>query len=89
MDDLISRQAAIDCISYDEEYTFECLKALPSAQPEIIIYCKDCRKHNVRVGFDEKKADSCPLVSWRGKAWGHEFDYQYCPYAERREEQRD
>ena len=58
--------------------------------PEII-YCKDCRKHNVKVGFDENfhtvwKEDACPLVDWRGKAQGHEFDYQYCVFAERRTE---
>ena len=33
-DDAISRQAAIDCVTYDVEHTIECLKALPSAQPE-------------------------------------------------------
>ena len=58
--------------------------------PEIV-YCKDCRKHNVRVGFDENfhtvwKEDACPLVDWRGKAKEHEFDYQYCAFAERRTE---
>ena len=58
--------------------------------PEII-YCKDCRKHNVKVGFDENfhtvwKEDACPLVDWRGKAKEHEFDYQYCAFAERRSE---
>ena len=56
--------------------------------PEIT-YCKDCRKHNVKVGFDENfrtvwKEDACPLVDWRGKAKEHEFDYQYCAFAERR-----
>ena len=56
--------------------------------PEIV-YCKDCRKHNVKVGFDENfhtvwKEDACPLVLYRGKAQGHEFDYQYCAFAERR-----
>lgn len=34
MDDLISRKAAIDCVTYDVEHTIECLKALPPAQPE-------------------------------------------------------
>ena len=58
--------------------------------PEIV-YCKDCRKHNVKVGFDENfhtvwKEDACPLVDWRGKAKEHEFDYQYCAFAERRTE---
>ena len=57
-------------------------------QPEII-YCKDCRKHNKKIGFDENfhtvwKEDACPLVSWRGKAQGHEFDYQFCVYGKRR-----
>ena len=56
--------------------------------PEIV-FCKDCRKHNVKVGFDENfhtvwKEDACPLVDWRGKAKEHEFDYQYCAFAERR-----
>lgn len=32
-DDLISRQAAIDCVTYDEEYTVECLKELPPVTP--------------------------------------------------------
>jgi hypothetical protein len=31
--DTISRQAAIDCVTYDVEHTIECLKALPSATP--------------------------------------------------------
>ena len=58
--------------------------------PEII-YCKDCRKHNVRVGYEVSfktnwRDDACPLADWRGKAQGHEFDYQYCVYAERRTE---
>ena len=65
----------------------------PPAQPEII-YCKDCRKHNKKVGFDENfhtvwKEDACPLVSWRGKAQGHEFDYQFCAFADRRKERYD
>ena len=29
----ISRQAALDCVTYDVEYTTECIKALPSLQP--------------------------------------------------------
>lgn len=61
---------------------------MPSAQPEII-YCKDCVKHNKGHGryldgtFIGIK-DCCPLVEIRGMAQGHEFDYQYCVYAERR-----
>ena len=56
-----------------------------------LVTCKDCAKHNAKVGFDENfhtvwKEEACPLVDWRGKAQGHEFDYQYCAFAERREE---
>ena len=79
MDDLISRQAAIDAAKdwYDGLIcgSFKGLKkrleALPSAQPEII-RCKDCKwknNHNctraVEVWIDDNK---------------------YCAWAERREE---
>ena len=70
------------------------INKLPSAQPEII-YCKDCVKHNKGLGNYEVHPDgsttwiwkdsACPLVSWRDKAQGHEFDYQFCAYAEKRE----
>ena len=70
------------------------IEQLPSAQLEII-YCKDCAKHNKGLGNYEVHPDgsstwiwkdsACPLVSWRDKAQGHEFDYQFCAYAERRE----
>ena len=58
--------------------------------PELI-HCRECRKQNKRVGFDENfkpvyKEDACPLISWRGIAKGHEFDYQFCCCAERKEE---
>jgi hypothetical protein len=51
-------------------------------EPEVV-FCKDCRKHNVKVGFDENfhtvwKEDACPLVDWRGKAKGHEFVSVLC-----------
>jgi hypothetical protein len=101
MDDLISRQTAIDAIDDIESevadgFGFQYEKwrkhfaELPPAQPKII-YCKDCRKHNKKVGFDENlhtvwKEDACPLANWRGKAQGHEFDYQYCAFGERRTE---
>lgn len=50
-----------------------------------LVMCKDCRKHNKEVCIDVPyKEDACPLISWRGKAQGHEFDYQYCPYGERK-----
>lgn len=91
MNDLISRQAVIDIVTpHDDNRAMrDALEELPPAQPQII-YCKDCRKHNKRIGFDENyhtvwKEDACPLASWRGKAQGHEFDYQFCAYGERRE----
>lgn len=56
------------------------IKALE--QPEII-RCKNCRKHNVKVGIDEDfnvvwKEDACPLEYIDG-------DF-YCGFAKRREE---
>ena len=68
------------------------LRNFPSAEPEII-YCKDCRKYNIGIGdFEETeqgrhwywKDEACPLVPYRGKAQGHEFDYQYCIFGKRR-----
>ena len=96
--DLVSRQAAIDALAdyihnVDKVYSTghlsmsDCedaarsvIEDLPSAQPEVI-YCKDCRKHNVHSGY---KDDCCPLYEWRGMSYGHEHDYQYCSFAERR-----
>ncbi len=72
----------------------ETIEQLPPIQHDII-YCKDCKKHNKGIGDIEEqpyglrkhimKDESCPLVSWRGKAQGHEFDYQFCVYGKRRE----
>ena len=62
--------------------------AFASVEPEII-YCKDCRKHNQEDGYYSDGhvvhlEDSCPLIAYRGKAQGHEFDYQFCVCGERR-----
>ena len=59
---------------------------LPTIQPEII-YCKDCSKHNVSISKAPYpfKEYICPLIVFRGKAQGHEFDYQFCAYGKRRE----
>lgn len=102
MGNLISRQAVINMKGLLEDWTgkeYEAvlvkdIERLPSAEPDII-YCKDCRKHNKRIGdYVEKsdgtyywicKTDACPLAEFRGNAQGHEFDYQYCAYAERRD----
>ena len=84
MSDLISRQAAIDALTALEEPAptarhlsaiYDCedaIKALPSAQPEII-RCKDC-KYNT---YSKKclQPDSFFLVP---------ADDFYCGYAERR-----
>lgn len=106
MDDLISRQSAINNIKNGFHWetvngimaqavlkqVIHDIEIMPSAQPEII-YCKDCVKHNRDIGdFEERedgrhwfwKDEACPLERWRGKAQGHEFDYQFCVYAERR-----
>ena len=60
----------------------EYIDEVPSAQPEII-RCKDCRKHNISVGYQK---DCCPLYHYRGMSFGGEHDLQFCSYAERREE---
>ena len=96
--DTISRQQAIDALYSVDEYNSRSVKAikqLPPAEPDII-YCKDCLKHNKRIGDYVEKSDgtydwiwkdkACPLAEFRGKAQGHEFDYQFCAFAERRTE---
>ena len=60
----------------------------PTIESEIV-RCKDCVKHNKGHGYYHDGTvigikDCCPLVEIRGMAQGHEFDYQYCAYAERR-----
>ena len=70
----------------------EVIGKLKSKQPKII-FCKDCIKHNIALGEYEERAgkrrwyykgEACPLVEYRGKAHGHEFDYQYCAYGKRK-----
>lgn len=68
---------------------------MPTVDVPDVVYCKDCQKHNKDVGDFEMLPDgkrswiwkdqACPLVSWRGKAQGHEFDYQYCVYGVRKD----
>lgn len=78
-----------DCKEYDKEkhhcprFNRVIREALKDAQPEII-YCKDCVKHNIGVDDTPYKSYVCPLVKFRGKAQGHEFDYQYCIYGARK-----
>ena len=58
----------------------------PEEDVEPVVYCKDCTKHNKALGDVLWKEQACPLVKFRGKAQGHEFDYQYCVYGKRKEE---
>lgn len=80
MSDTISRQAAIDATWFEPSYTDplnvltevrDRLKALPSAQPEII-YCKDCKW---------KQGAECVRF-----ADVRPFPSDFCSRAERREE---
>lgn len=50
-----------------------------------IVRCKDCRKHNQGINEAPYLADRCPLIIHRGYAKGHEFDYQFCCFGERKE----
>ena len=76
MDDLISRQAAIDAFE-DTTYTKNEIRRriteLPSAQPEII-RCRDCKWHNGEI--NQCNAQICASMC------GEDF----CSRAERREE---
>ena len=69
---------------FDSDRAIKALNELPSAEP--VIYCKDCVRHNVSVEdwYNNYELKVCPLVAHRGKAIGHEFDYQFCVCAERR-----
>ena len=75
--------------------TYDILGIMPEIQLAIkalelqeIVYCKDCIKHNVSVEDTwNVHKQWCPLVETRGKAQGHEFDYQYCAYGERRQDE--
>ena len=75
------------------EYANKMMRRIQNLEPADVapvVFCKDCVKHNKKIGFDENfhpvwKEDACPLVSWRGKAQGCEFDYQFCCYGERKE----
>ena len=110
MSETISRKKAIDaldkchCGGKDEngspwiykENAVEAIEMVEPPEEPDIIYCKDCVKHNKRIGDYVEKSDgtydwiwkdqACPLAEFRGVAQGHEFDYQFCAYGERRTE---
>lgn len=83
-----------DCKEYDAEkhhcprFNRVIREALKDAGLEII-YCKECVKHNIGDDDTPYKSYVCPLVKFRGKAQGHEFDYQYCVYGVKKDERPD
>lgn len=79
MDDLISRKAAIDCVTYDVEHTIECLKALSSAQPEVI-HCRDCKYWREHKYAKETKR----YIPFCGFSAIYTQADDYCSKAERR-----
>jgi len=91
MDDLISRQAAIDSMCELMRHWFGCdskdeireikreLGKLPSVQPEII-HCGDCRYKD--DGIDE---DGIPFLKClHGRSYGGTRINDFCSWAERR-----
>ena len=85
MDDLISRQSAIDVIEagrltklIDAEIAVNGLKALSSAQPGII-RCGQCKYAEVADAEDSQDGYTCQFH--RGSIW---FSGSYCSWAERR-----
>jgi len=85
MDDLISRQVAIDALCeeycnghHDCKYYPRCenlrwIQELPSAQPEII-RCKDCRNYINNCCYERKRILTGLFV----------HDNDFCSWAERR-----
>jgi len=69
--DAISREAAIDCVTYDEEYTVECLKALPPVSVAEKVgrwidgHCSLC-------GCDAPAY----IIDWK---WQKDMNAKYCP----------
>ena len=70
-------------------------KLINARRMKELVRCGECVKHNIEPGMFIRengvlripyKTECCPLVSFRGKANGHEFDYQYCVYGKRKED---
>ena len=79
----VSRQAAIDATWFEPNYTDplnvltevrDRLKALPSAQPEII-HCRDCKHHH----YDSEDIPYCDRIDY-GYGWK---DDDYCSMGEK------
>lgn len=73
MDDTISRQAAIDCISYDEEYTEDCIRALPFVQP------KRKTGYWIKVAGMNERCSSCNHYFPLSYFIGRPFEINFCP----------
>lgn len=43
MSGYIKREDALECVTYDEEYTTEQIKALPAADVVPVVRCKECK----------------------------------------------
>ena len=92
MKELLERDAVLNCFhdwidkrgdvyAADDMQEYRDIEALPIIE---LVYCKDCKKHN--KGSEATYVEEmCPLVLLRGRAQGHEFDYQYCAYGARKE----
>jgi hypothetical protein len=88
MDDLISRQAAIEEIErwlgyIDDDMVCRMLigmKRLPSAQQECIIHCKDCKHHWTHKCMDSMPIERCDL----GQTF-YDAEVDYCSFAKRSE----
>ena len=75
-----------DLLDHGKELRFQSAEQMAKVYDELpgitIIHCKDCERNNVAVKdwYDDHEKKVCPLVGHRGKAQGHEFDYQFCVY---------
>ena len=102
MDDLVSRQAAIDAVykcanifinnlpvMVDKADAYKALAELPSAQPEII-RCKDCKHYVIHTLFGRSQGWCERLCDEFDKtlARGTEQD-DFCSRAERRTDEPD
>ena len=86
MDDLISRQDAIEVVqnrhmmlSKEKVLLINDLEKLPSTQPEII-YCKDCKHHWTYKSMDRMPIEICDL-----EQTFYDEEHDFCSLAERRE----
>lgn len=82
--DTISRQAALGLVSYDEDFTYEEILKLPSAQPEII-KCEDC-KHFQKWRSEESAKKFGQIYECERGILMCPLPDDFCSMAERQEE---